>query len=96
MSNKIIGEKIQLKSIKPFQCRFCNKDKPKDNQSWQTDYIPTSHIGIIKNNINRKYLTSRDFYNVKVVNDIIYNEQMHVVSVFKDFLILDDISEFLK
>ena len=41
-------------------------------------------------------MTSKDFYNVKVVNDVIYNEQTHIVSVFKDYLILDDISEFLK
>jgi hypothetical protein len=33
---------------------------------------------------------------VKIVNDIIYNENTHAVSIFKDYLILDDISEFLK
>lgn len=41
-------------------------------------------------------MTSKDFYNVKIINDIIYNESTHIVSVFKDYLILDDISEFLK
>ena len=33
---------------------------------------------------------------MKVVNDIIYNDDTHLVSMFKDFLIYDDISEFLK
>ena len=37
-----------------------------------------------------------DYYNVKVINDIIYNDETHLVSMFKDYLILDDISEFLK
>lgn len=37
-----------------------------------------------------------DYYNVKVINDIIYNDDTHLVSVFKDYLIYDDISEFLK
>lgn len=37
-----------------------------------------------------------DYYNVKVVNDIIYNDTTNLVSVFKDYLIFDDISEFLK
>lgn len=37
-----------------------------------------------------------DYYNVKVVNDIIYNDTTNLVSVFKDYLIYDDISEFLK
>lgn len=41
-------------------------------------------------------MTSKDFYNVKVINDVIYNENTHVVSVFKDYLIFDDVSEFLK
>lgn len=41
-------------------------------------------------------MTGKDYYNVKIVNDIIYNESNHVVSVFKDYLIYDDISEFLK
>ncbi len=51
---------------------------------------------VMRENLNSKYLTSRDFYNVKIINDIIYNECTHIVSVFKDFLIYDDISEFLK
>lgn len=50
----------------------------------------------MKFNLERKYLTSRDYYNVKVVNDIIYNENTHIVSVFKDYLIYDDVSEFMK
>ena len=41
-------------------------------------------------------MTSTDFYNVKIVNDIIYNESTHVVAVFKDYLIYDDLSEFMK
>lgn len=41
-------------------------------------------------------MTSREYYNVKIINDIIYNENTHIVSVFKDYLIYDDVSEFLK
>ena len=37
-----------------------------------------------------------EYTNVKVVNDLIYNEQTHMVSIFKDYLILDDINEFFK
>ena len=50
---------------------------------------------ILQQNLS-KYMTSKDFYNIKVVNDVIYNENTHIVSVFKDYLIFDDISEFLK
>jgi len=41
-------------------------------------------------------LTSKEYYNTKIINDIIYNEQTNIVSVFKDYLIFDDVSEFLK
>lgn len=41
-------------------------------------------------------MTSREYYNTKIINDVIYNENTHIVSVFKDFLIFDDVSEFLK
>ena len=33
---------------------------------------------------------------MKIINDIIYNEPTHLVAVFKDYLIYDDASEFLK
>lgn len=55
-----------------------------------------SKAKIMKDNLERKYLTSREYYNVKIINDIIYNENAHIVSVFKDYLIFDDVSEFLK
>jgi hypothetical protein len=51
---------------------------------------------VIKRNLERKYLTSRDYYNSKVITDIVYNENTNLVSVFKDYLIFDDVSEFLK
>ena len=50
----------------------------------------------MKTILQDKYLQGMDYYNVKVVNDIIYNDDIHLVSLFKDYLILDDISEFLK
>ena len=37
-----------------------------------------------------------DYKEVKAINDLVYNEPTHLVSVFKDYLILDDINEFLK
>lgn len=51
---------------------------------------------VISYNLELKYLTSREYYNTKIINDVIYNENTHIVSVFKDYLIYDDVSEFLK
>lgn len=53
-------------------------------------------MNIIAENLSKKYMTSKDFYNVKIINDIIYNEPTHMVAIFKDYLIYDDLSEFLK
>ena len=51
---------------------------------------------IVRNTLDKKYLTSQDYYNQKIVSDIMYNENRHIVSVFKDYLIFDDFSEYLK
>ena len=51
---------------------------------------------VIRENLQTKYLTTKKYYNTKIVNDIIYNEPSNIVSMFKDYLIFDDVSEFLK
>ena len=51
---------------------------------------------VLWDNLEKKYLTSWEYYNSKIISDIIYNENTHIVSVFKDYLIFDDVSEFLK
>ena len=50
----------------------------------------------IKNKIYLKNQTSNKSYCKQIVNDIIYNEKAHIVAIFKDYLIYDDTSEFLK
>ncbi|TNV86732.1 hypothetical protein FGO68_gene17483 [Halteria grandinella] len=51
---------------------------------------------LVRETLDKKYLTSQDYYNSKIVSDIMYNENRHIVSVFKDYLIFDDFSEYLK
>lgn len=68
-------------------------------QDLSADDIKTAFsngMEVIRNNLELKYLTSREYYNTKIINDVIYNENTHIVSVFKDYLIFDDVSEFLK
>ena len=47
------------------------------------------------NNI-RKYNISKESYNKKIINDIIYDEKKHIVSVLKDYIIEDGGNDFLK
>ena len=62
-------------------CTFCKTARP---------------LSVVRRNLKAKYLTGMDYYHLKQVNDIVYNELTHLVSVFKDYLIYDDVSEFLK
>ena len=55
-----------------------------------------SAIIFSRNQILEKYQTYKRLYDIKVINEIIYNEKSHLVALFKDFLIFDDFSEFLK
>ena len=40
--------------------------------------------------------STQEEYNIKVINDIIYNEDKRIVSRFKDHLIYNDPAEFLR
>ena len=42
------------------------------------------------------YYQGKDFYNIKVISDIINNSDTHLVAEFKDYLIMGDESEFLQ
>lgn len=46
--------------------------------------------------LNEKYRFTPEDYDYKQVNEIIYNEKSHFVATFKENLIIDDYSEFLK
>jgi len=46
--------------------------------------------------LHEKYRTSIDIYNVKVINEIIFNRPVKITSIFKDYLVNDEIAEFLK
>ena len=41
------------------------------------------------------YFIDNSFYNIQKINEIIYNENSHIVAEFKDYLIKGDYSEFL-
>ena len=47
-------------------------------------------------NLSLKYNTTSLNFGSSIINNIIYNDKSHIVALFKDYLILDDTSEFLK
>ena len=50
----------------------------------------------IFNLFHLKYSISKYFYGKIVAHNIIFNIKTHIVAKFKDYLIIDDLSEFLK
>jgi hypothetical protein len=52
-------------------------------------------LNIIYKHLNEYNMTIRKL-NIKIINDIIYDERKHLVCVFKDYLLWDENSDFLK
>ena len=46
--------------------------------------------------MNRKYVTTKEAYDLKVINDIIGNEPTRIVAIFKDYLLMDDMNDFCR
>jgi ABC-type arginine transport system ATPase subunit len=83
MDNKIVdpSNKIKAESLKRTQTALSIIKKLRK----------ITHKQILENHNSDKDTVYR-----KTANDIVYNEKSHIVSVFKDYLIYDDSSEFLK
>ena len=73
------------KRIKNKLYYFHNKKRSKR----KTEYI-------VRQNFIKKYITMPLNYNVYVTNNIIFNDKSHLVSEFKEYLVIDDKGEFLK
>ena len=55
-----------------------------------------SIITLIFHKFRRKYNHMQEIYDYSIIDNIIYNDKSHIVSVFKDLLIINDYSEYLK
>ena len=44
----------------------------------------------------KRYNKPLSYHDVKMINDILYNEKNHYVETFKEYLIYEDYNEFLK
>lgn len=50
----------------------------------------------IKTKFNKKYSTDESFYNKQMIDQIIFNEKCHIFVCFREFLLYEDDSEFLR
>jgi hypothetical protein len=76
-----------------------NNMRKKSSQKINRSEIPKKFLLFkkrAKERLTNHYKVTASAYNKKVVNDIIFNEKTQVVANFKEYLIYDDNSEFLK
>ncbi len=59
------------------------------------DYYRGEIEKIVRKKLSWRYEMPICFHDVKVINDIIYNEKTHFVEMFKEYLLYEDNNEFL-
>ena len=85
--------------IKYLKSQFIleKEDTPKKNIILKKSKLSTNTlIRTIFKKFNLKYNIMPKRYNKIIMDNIIFNEKSHVVSIFKDFLIIYDNNDFLK
>ena len=92
INKKAISAKNSFFSIKP-SIKFSHNNK---NKSLNFHNFTTKEKNLIIQKNLKKYNTSIKKYNKYITNAIIFDQRNHKVTVFKNYLIWDDVSEFLK
>jgi len=58
--------------------------------------IKFSYVKNIRPNLIKKYGGKQLYYDTKMIGDVLWNANTHFVTTFKDYLIYDDINEFMQ
>ena len=66
------------------------------NQTYYLDFYRMKIEKLVNNKLILRYEKPISFHDIKIINDMIFNEKTHFVEIFKEFLIYDDYNEFLK
>ena len=103
-NNKVKSNKLKINNKKVisaknsfFNIKTSSKTSHNNNNniiSNNSPLIKTKKL-IINNNLH-KYNTSITKYNVYIINAIIFDQRNHIVTLFKNYLLWDETSEFLK
>ena len=66
------------------------------NLEYSLDFYRIKIEKLVLNKLILRYDKPKSFHDIKIVNDMIFNEKTHFVEIFKEFLIYGDYNEFLK
>ena len=98
------GKKIyqKMKSIKNSLQLNENKEKDKNKNKNKKSNGNTKHkllsMKQLEKNVRKrllKFYVNKNYFNILKIDEIINNEKSHVVSEFKDFLVIGDTAEFI-
>ena len=100
LANKINKEKINKSSNKKaFIYKNPSFYKSSNKSKYSTEIINFNNSNfkekLIYKNL-KKYNISTKTFNKYIINDIIFDHRNHIVAVFKNYLLWDETSEFLK
>ena len=100
IANKINKEKLIKSSNKKafiYKSPSFNKSSNKSKHNNEIINFKNSNYKekLIHNNL-KKYNISTKTFNKYIINDIIFDHRNHIVAVFKNYLLWDESSEFLK
>ena len=92
------AEKIES-NIKQIKSQFLEFKKDKYNtinNIKRSNLTTQAIITKIFKKFNKKYNVMPKRFNLTIIDNIIFNEKSHIVSIFKDLLINYDFNDFLK
>ena len=92
-TNKIIKSNSSKEKIKKTKKAILNNNNKNNNKSHLKILLKAEKKMILN---LKKYNVTIDSYNKKIITDIIYDERKHIVSEFKNYLLWDETSDFLK
>jgi hypothetical protein len=85
----------ELLSTKTKRMSFTSRPKtPRVNS--KARITPCNMMIAVQKNLIRRYSPTNADYNDIIVDNLIYNKNCHMVSTFKDYMIIDYVDEFLK
>lgn len=94
---KLNNKKSITNKNSSYNAKTSNKTNVKKNikiPNYNNSYVKNRNFLIFKN--LQKYNTTITKYNVYITNAIIFDQRNHIVTVFKNYLLWDETSEFLK
>ena len=84
-----------------YKFNYNNNINIYDKTSYSNNLFKSKHNKksleiIIHQKFVNKYRFMPNNYNLNIIDNIIYNDKTHIVSMFKEYLIIDDKGDFLK